>query len=247
MKGFDFMLGQCARCGLNNSVRICKNPETGKGPEFCSTLLYKDIIEEAKKRYEEEDMYFASEAARQERSGYVKDDRSGLNRPTKPRIVETIEFCHRMNFKKVGLAFCGALHKEASIISKILTVNGLEVVSAMCKVGGVDKCSFLGLNSEETLRGGTYEPMCNPIAQAMIFNKEHTDFNIIVGLCVGHDSLFIKYSEAMCTVLASKDRLMGHNPLAPIYTSHSYYKFLTADSDDGGKQLEDNSCGDTKN
>jgi len=25
--------------------------------------------------------------------------------------------------------------------------------------------------------------------------EEKTDFNIIVGLCVGHDSLFIKYSE----------------------------------------------------
>lgn len=240
------MFGQCAKCGLNNSVRVCKNPDTGRGPEFCSTLLYKDVIEKAKEAYSQEhEMNFTVQAARQERSAYVKDPRSGLNMPTKPRILETIEFCQRMNYKKVGLAFCGALHKEAAIISKILCSHGLEVVSAMCKVGGVDKCSFLGLSPEETLRGGEFEPMCNPIAQAMIFNAEHTDFNIIVGLCVGHDSLFIKYSDAMCTVLACKDRLMGHNPLAAVYTSHSYYEFLTACPKDGGAQCENNACGNT--
>ena len=68
--------------------------------------------------------------------------------------------------------------------------------------------------------------MCNPIGQAMIMNEAKTQFNVVLGLCVGHDSLFFKYSEALCTVLAVKDRLLGHNPLAAIYTSDSYYKFL---------------------
>jgi len=49
-------------------------------------------------------------------------------------------------------------------------------------------------------------------------NDEQTEFNIVMGLCVGHDSLFLKYSNAPCTVLAAKDRLLGHNPLAAIYT-----------------------------
>ena len=39
------MEGQCAFCGLSNQVRICKNPDTGKGPQFCSTLLYPECIE----------------------------------------------------------------------------------------------------------------------------------------------------------------------------------------------------------
>ena len=69
--------------------------------------------------------------------------------------------------------------------------------------------------------------MCNPIAQAKILNHAQTDFNILLGLCVGHDSLFMKYSKAMVTVFAVKDRLLGHNPLAALYTSHSYYdRFL---------------------
>ena len=66
--------------------------------------------------------------------------------------------------------------------------------------------------------------MCNPIYQAKLFNYEKTEFNILLGLCVGHDSLFFKFSEAPTTVLAVKDRVTGHNPLAAIYLSHSYYR-----------------------
>ena len=40
----------------------------------------------------------------------------------------------------------------------------------------------------------------------------------------GHDSLFFKYSTAPVTVLAVKDRVTGHNPLAAIYLSESYYR-----------------------
>lgn len=47
----------------------------------------------------------------------------------------------------------------------------------------------------------------------------------VMGLCVGHDSLFYKYSDALVTLIA-KDRVMGHNPAAALYTSNSYYKGL---------------------
>ena len=50
--------------------------------------------------------------------------------------------------------------------------------------------------------------------------------NVLLGLCVGHDSLFFKYTEAPCTVLAVKDRLLGHNPLAAVYNVDSYYRCL---------------------
>jgi len=58
----------------------------------------------------------------------------------------------------------------------------------------------------------------------LFLNKSKTDLNILLGLCVGHDSLFIKYSDAPITVLAVKDRVMGHNPLAAVYLSNGYYK-----------------------
>jgi uncharacterized metal-binding protein len=50
--------------------------------------------------------------------------------------------------------------------------------------------------------------------------------NVLLSLCVGHDSLFFKYAEAYTTVVAVKDRVTGHNPLAALYTSHTYYLYL---------------------
>jgi uncharacterized metal-binding protein len=66
--------------------------------------------------------------------------------------------------------------------------------------------------------------MCNPIAQAEFLNGEETDFNIVLGLCVGHDTLFFKYSKAPVTVLAVKDRALAHNPLGALYLADGYMK-----------------------
>ena len=68
------------------------------------------------------------------------------------------------------------------------------------------------------------EVMCNPIGQAEILNEAGTEFNVVMGLCVGHDTLFFKYIESPVTVLAVKDRVTGHNPLAPVYCAQGYYK-----------------------
>ena len=68
--------------------------------------------------------------------------------------------------------------------------------------------------------------MCNPILKAQMLNKVKTDINIVMGLCVGHDSLFYKYAEAPSTTLVVKDRVLGNNPVAALYTLDSYYKKL---------------------
>lgn len=80
------------------------------------------------------------------------------------------------------------------------------------------------MKEHEKVRPGRYEVICNPIAQAMLLNKEKTDLNIIFGLCVGHDTLFIMHSEAPVTCLAVKDRVLAHNPMGAIYTSYHYYR-----------------------
>jgi len=92
-------------------------------------------------------------------------------------------------------------------------------------VGTVPK-EEIGVKEEEKIFIGQHETMCNPIAQALIVNRQKTQFNILLGLCVGHDSLFFKYAEAPTTVLAVKDRVTGHNPLASVYTSGSYYAWI---------------------
>ena len=103
--------------------------------------------------------------------------------------------------------------------------QGFETVSVACKVGSVPK-EEIGVKDSEKVFIGEYESMCNPILQAAIVNDAKTDFNILLGLCVGHDSLFFKYAEAPTTVLAVKDRATGHNPLGPIYLSGNYYSWL---------------------
>lgn len=199
---------------------------TGKAPAFCSTVLYKKELEKAAEAYRPYKR-FAAEASRQEISCYVKSaPEASTNMSIKPRILETIEFCRRMGYKKLGLAFCGGLQREAAALERLLTGAGFTVASVMCKAGGRDK-TCLGLAPEERInKGEAHESMCNPIGQAAVLNAEKTEFNLVLGLCVGHDSLFLKHSEALSTVIAVKDRVTGHNPLAALYTLDSYYRYL---------------------
>ncbi len=58
-----------------------------------------------------------------------------------------------------------------------------------------------------------FEAACNPILQAEMLNRAGAQVNIIVGLCVGHDMLFTKNSNALVTTFIVKDRLLDHNPI----------------------------------
>ena len=149
--------------------------------------------------------------------------------PTKTRIVEICEFAHKMGYKRLGLAFCIGLAKEAKVVERVFKTYGFEVVSVICKAGRIPK-EKIGVRDEEKIYQGTDEAMCNPIYQAKILNQAKTEFNVLLGLCVGHDSLFFKYAKAPTTVLAVKDRVTGHNPLAAIYLSDSYYRKITVPS-----------------
>jgi len=68
--------------------------------------------------------------------------------------------------------------------------------------------------------------MCNPVMQAKYLNKNKTDLNVLIGLCVGHDSLFYKYAEAPVTTLVSKDRVLAHNTAAALYQADKYLHLL---------------------
>ncbi|MBW2675382.1 MAG: DUF1847 domain-containing protein, partial [Deltaproteobacteria bacterium] len=166
---------------------------------------------------------FARQASIQEGECYAhRDQQPYILHPTKPRIQEICEFAHKMGYTCLGLAYCVGLAREAALVARILEAQGFDVVSVICKVGSIPK-EEIGIRESEKIRIGHYESMCNPILQARIMNDAMTHFNIVLGLCVGHDSLFFRYADAPTTVLAVKDRVSGHNPLAPIYTSASYY------------------------
>ncbi len=66
---------------------------------------------------------------------------------------------------------------------------------------------------------------CNPVMQAEVLNREGTELNMMVGLCLGHDILFLRYSKAETTPLIVKDRALGHNPAAALYQNQNpFYK-----------------------
>jgi len=62
--------------------------------------------------------------------------------------------------------------------------------------------------------------MCSPLGQADLLNEAGTDFNIVMGLCVGHDALFCKHSKAPVTTLIAKDRVLAHNPAGALYSRY---------------------------
>jgi len=212
---------ECAKCGIIE--KICRSPE-GQGPAFCPTLYRKESIVKANEEYTKPDILkFAHAASVQEGECYShREVKPYVSHPTKPRVQEVCEFAQKMGYKKLGIAFCGGLHKEAHSLTQILEYQGFEVVSVVCKAGCTPK-ENIGIKDEEKIHIGEFESMCSPIAQATILNEEETDFNILLGLCVGHDSLFLKYSKAYCTALVAKDRVLGHNPCAALYTTGSYY------------------------
>jgi uncharacterized metal-binding protein len=212
----------CTKCAVIE--KICRL-EKGKGPSWCPTKKESKSLREALKKYDDPSLKeFARAASVQEGSCYIQRDvKPFVMIPTKTRLEELIEFSRRMGYKRLGLAFCGGLTHEASILSEILERHGFEIVSVSCKIGGIPK-ERIGVKDEEKIRIGEFEPMCNPITQAKILNKAKTDFNIMLGLCIGHDSLFLKFIEGLTTVFAVKDRVTGHNPMAAIYTSRSYYQ-----------------------
>lgn len=137
------------------------------------------------------------------------------------RVEETVAFARRIGAARIGIATCFGLIEETRVLVKILRLAGFETFTALCKVGSIDK-SEMGIPEELKIKCDSYEAGCNPILQARLLNRENTGLNIIMGLCVGHDSLFIKHSEAPVTTLVVKDRVLGHNPVAALYTVGSY-------------------------
>ncbi|HJX12354.1 MAG TPA: DUF1847 domain-containing protein [Dehalococcoidales bacterium] len=224
----------CARC----PTRVCENrggragdgPDISKAPAFCPMKLMPEELGCALAEYDDPGLKeFARLASVQEFQCYERLP-DGL-RTKLPRIEELIQFARKCGYQKLGLAHCGGLFREAVMLTEILESNGFEVVSVQCKTGAVPK-ERLGIRPEEKIGGPeAWETMCNPIAQAMVINHAGVDMAVMLGLCIGHDTLFIKYCAVPLTVLAVKDRVLGHNPLAALYLSDTYYHRQTGKID----------------
>ncbi|RAP54561.1 MAG: metal-binding protein [Methanosphaera sp. rholeuAM130] len=201
----------CTDCGIINCQR-----QNSEYPEFCPTkdLTDEDMNELLKIYHEENNGEISRISAEIESDFYCRYT----------RVEEIIEFAKRLKFKKIGIATCVGLIDESRVFAKILRKNGFEVYAAVCKIGAMKKTDITDIDVEKTKVTGNI--MCNPILQAKVLNNEDTDLNVVVGLCVGHDSLFYKYSKSLVTTLVTKDRVLAHNPVGALYQTNTYYKKL---------------------
>ncbi len=191
---------------------ICENKECYDGKD-CTGLQ-----KEVEKLYKPEDINSMKISANIEAQYYMK----------KTRLEELIMYAKEMGYNKLGVAFCVGLAEEAKILNEILSKN-FEVHSACCKICGIDKSKFdlARLHPEKEI-----DATCNPIGQAEVLNRAKTELNIILGLCIGHDALFTKYSKAPVTTLVVKDRVLAHNPLGAIYSNYYLEKVFHIKKED---------------
>ena len=202
----------CTDCG----TRACRTADEHGYPDFCLTRKLDPVLLQ-----ESLDVY--ANDAEQQKIARISAELEGEFYCRMTRVEETIEFVLRMGCRIVGIATCVGLLNEARIFAKLLRRRNIDAVAVGCKIGAVDK-SVLGIPDKLKLNGGCgHESMCNPVLQAKFLNSLKTDLNIMIGLCVGHDSLFIKNSEAPVTVMVAKDRVLGHNPAAALYMANTSY------------------------
>ena len=119
------------------------------------------------------------------------------------RVEEIMNFAKGANFKRIGIAHCITFGYEADLLEKYFS-KYFEVFTVDCKYGRIQKREILGGEGRRIL--------CNPAGQADYLNKQNTDLNISMGLCVGHDMIFSKASEGLVTNLFDKDFTNNNNP-----------------------------------
>ncbi len=202
----------CAYCP--STVRACRQGEgEERGPAYCPSKVDPDGLASAWESYSDPfTMRIAHMSALVESEGYCKWS----------RVEEICEFAKKMGFRKIGIAMCISFVDLARVFSAVLESHGMEVTSIACKNGGVPK-EDIGLKDSEKIRPGGFEPMCNPVSQAELLNRAGCELNVIMGLCVGHDSLFIRHSKALVTYLVVKDRVLAHNPVGALHLADTYY------------------------
>lgn len=204
----------CTHCG----VLACRDqPGRKKPPSTCPALDSADLLDEVRRSYARDPQIreLAVAAALTEAEGYCRDT----------RVEEIMAYARRIEAVHLGVACCVGTQREGRLAQDIFAANGFRVSSVICKVGSIPK-EEVGISDAEKIRPGQFEALCNPVAQARLLAKAGTQLNVLIGLCVGHDSLFFRHSTAPVTVLMVKDRVTGHNPAAVLNTAHSYYRRL---------------------
>jgi uncharacterized metal-binding protein len=136
------------------------------------------------------------------------------------RLAELVSFCLTMKYERVGIAFCIDLLKQAEIVAGILR-RFVKVLPVCCQVrSGHEKIASMENRTDTVSIQPSGRIPCNPVAQAEILNRAGTDLNVILGLSIGADCLFIQMSKAPVTTLFVKDKSAEDNPICIAYSKN---------------------------
>ena len=179
---------------------------------FCvSKGLNQEIIDESLKEYKKKKNQKVMQASAETEFEYYCQA---------TRVEETMLWAKKLGAKKIGIASCVGLLKRR--VGHWQQFFGKMVLRYMVLAVKPVKCQRQPL-------GLTKDVMPLVLICVIRFCRQRylicvkTDINIVMGLCVGHDSLFYKYSKALTTTLVTKVGVLGHNPVAALNCAHSYY------------------------
>lgn len=190
------------------ACRTCRSAASFKGerhrmPPTCPTITRSDITDDERPYLDEErnELMHVADGTPFNEEGELRS-----------RVEELLDYSKKRGYKKLGVAFCVSMLKEAQALSRRIEAAGLECEIVCCRVGAIDY-ERIGLAKKHPEK---FAAICNPVAQARLLNEKAVDLTVQMGLCIGHDILLQEESEAPVTTIIVKDRRHDHHPIAEL-------------------------------
>lgn len=144
------------------------------------------------------DELYGSDRARRMAAAAARVEAQGYGRW--PRAWEVVEYARRLGYRRLGVAHCADRRRAAELAARYFRERGFEVVLPV--------------------EAGS----CDPRGQASAFERAGVELSLIAGMCVGHDTLFMRSSTVPVTSLVVRDLRLRDNPAAALYTRKGYLK-----------------------
>jgi uncharacterized metal-binding protein len=192
----------CATCRTAASFR----GDVTKMPPTCPTLTRSEITKDASPYLDDalHSLMMAADDTPKTADGRLRN-----------RVEELIHFANGRGMKRIGIAFCVTLLREAQQLGRMLKEAGFEPRPVCCRVGAIDYAE-IGLPKAHPER---FAAICNPVAQARLLNDDKVDLVVQVGLCIGHDLVLQDVCDAPVTTLVVKDRVYDHHAIKALRCS----------------------------
>lgn len=136
------------------------------------------------------------------------------------RLQELIFIGLMMGHKQLGLVYCAGLHREGQLMIEALSPH-FNVKAVCC-----DQCRGPGgdFTIDHDRKFDLYSRDDRKMVDAL--NAYNLPMHVSLGLCIEQDVLFNKHSQVPVTNFAVQDWVLGHNPLAVVYTTYQRKKYL---------------------